>query len=429
VNYSITSQNPHTEMIADFDPAAKQREIDQHWWKLFDVAGAVAQVDNHIKKQGSERTPERNTRSAYEGSLLDFLRWLAVGDVPVVDSVYELVTVHKVFRCPLPGVISEYIAACASRGLATSTINRYLAPIRHWIKALRKQYIPVRGDVRDLVNDVKDFLLWSLDEKPEDDHKSTQSALHSHGTRLTQGQMDAFITYLAELPEDDLRAARDLALVHLAFNTGLRDAELRRLRLSNIEQRESHKVVVVRGKRNNFDPVPLDEMSYKLIMRWVDMFNGGLAEGDPRRIGHTEERVNHLGKVEVMETPIFQPLRKKTYETVGVNGYDPVMGGGRSLVRGIVKRRSMEALGFEVNPHDLRRTVAAIMQFAGAAVDAIQRLLRHQSADTTAKYIGEIVDLSESMVGKVFELSFAVGERGRAFMRRFEGVGQVERRE
>lgn len=394
---NIIQIQPNRDGIVSFDPGAAQREIDNQWWKLFDVRGAVKAVDILIQDKGSDGTKEQHTRKAYEASLLYFLRW-ASPEVEDDDglTVYEWAARYPMHRFPGAGLMREFIAHLKSeRGLKKSTIDRYMAPVRHYVTALTKQTIMAVGDEFQLVYQFKEWMRLALDEKVgEIEEKGNRSALYSYGTRLNVAQVDAM--FVALVKQDDLLAKRDLAILYVGFNVALRDAEMRRLRLGNIKPGEKCWEIVVRGKRNNYAPVPLDATGYRLIMDYVETYNAGLEADDPRRITD--------------DVPIFQPVRRGNhYSHVGVNGYDPRRGCGRSTVRDVVKRRSVEILGVEISSHDMRRTAAHIGRMNGMDYDDLQALLRHKSIETTRLYVGNPPDMSKSILSNRIRWSVDVG--------------------
>ena len=170
-DFAIVLPNHPTEVIIASPVGGAT--IDDVWFRLFDVARAVRYVDTVIADKGSDRNPEQHTRKAYESSLRYFLNWLGPR-LPraalVKMSVYELVERYGVYRFPGPEMLREFIAHLKGLDgedgkLAKSTVDRHLAPIRHFLTGLRKQHIAVTGEVREFVRDCKEFIEQALDEK------------------------------------------------------------------------------------------------------------------------------------------------------------------------------------------------------------------------------------------------------------------------
>jgi site-specific recombinase XerD len=178
---------------------------------------------------------------------------------------------------------------------------------------------------------------------------------------------------------------RDYALLHVAFTSGLRLAELQRITLNSIQPSGDVYLITVRGKRSNVDPVPVSARAFADIMAWVDAYNAELPADDPRRIAG--------------DLPIWQPLlHGDNYAWVGVNGFKPSRGMSAQGLRDIIERTTRAALGdqFALAAHDTRRTAAAIAYDAGMPLPSIQKLLRHKDAAVTLRYIGQKPDYDQS---------------------------------
>jgi integrase len=61
-------------------------------------------------------------------------------------------------------------------------------------------------------------------------------------------------------------------------------------------------------------------------------------------------------------------------------------------VRNVVYKYARQC-GFDISPHDLRRTYAKLAHKNGAKIDQIQLNLGHQSLATTQVYLGNELDL------------------------------------
>lgn len=58
----------------------------------------------------------------------------------------------------------------------------------------------------------------------------------------------------------------------------------------------------------------------------------------------------------------------------------------------VVQRASKRA-GFDIAPHDLRRTHAKLSREGGAPIEQISRVLGHASVQTTEIYLGSALEL------------------------------------
>jgi site-specific recombinase XerD len=341
------------------------------WTDYFDQRRAVEAVSAYVATLPSSRTEEQHTRVAYAGGLKHFLAW-AGNELPTTD------------------LMRQYVAFHVQRGLRSRTIiSRYLAPIRHYLKRLADQIQPgLKGDERDFVADCREQIRQaSAIEYPRVEITSDVPPLwRAEFKRLTIEQVN---TLLRSIDRDTLAGLRDYALLHLAFSTGLRLAELARVSLSSIRVLDSATYTVsVRGKRNNIDPVPLMEACYEDIRAYTTAFNASLPE--------TDSALRIDGDV-----PVWKALTKYGTPLVIV-GRDPRKGLSHQAIRDIVGGRSLAALGEEwrLAVHDTRRTCAFLAHESGMDLDDVRALLRHKDISITMKYIGQKPDLSKRALGK-----------------------------
>lgn len=364
--------------------------VDDVWTRYFDVREALASVDNKLKDKGSARTKEKYTRRAYEAGLLYFMNWAGPrlpDEARLRYTVYEFAERFGAHRFPSEALVQAYVAHHKDKGNKKSTIDsKYLAPLRHYIRALKNQMIPVTGAERDFVSVCKEALMAALDVKTTATEKITNTpALYQHGTRLSKSQVDEVLMALGEAGRDSLQAFRDLVIIYIGFNAGLRVSEIARMRLSSIVWGDKCWVIKVRGKNNNYQPIPIDQMCRDLVTMYVERFNDALEADDVRRIG---------SMIDGEEVALFQPLYENDNlptvgQRLGGGVYDPVRGLAVSSMRDMVKRRSKEILGIEIAPHDMRRSMASILRDLGVGLDLIKVLLRHENEATTARYCGE----------------------------------------
>lgn len=333
---------------------------DMAWLRYFDPRAAVAAVAAHVETLPSSRTSERHTFRAYADGLNHFLQFCG-NALPTEDM--------------LNGFIAHLVK---HRGLKASTISsKYLAPVRLYLTKLAGQRVTgFNGSERDYIADCRDHIRAAAAVKsPRPETTTNISPLwNPQFTRLTLKQVNAV---LRSIGDQTKIALRDYALLHVAFSTGLRLAELQRITLDSITNSGEAYLVTVRGKRSNTDPVPISAAAYADIQAYVTAYNANLPDGDPRRI----ERA----------TPLWQPLlHGDHYAHVGTNGYTPLRGLSVQGIRDVIARRTGDALGkdFALAAHDTRRTAAAIAYDAGMPLPDIQALLRHKDAAVTLRYVG-----------------------------------------
>jgi site-specific recombinase XerD len=351
----LALQAPHTQIISY--PAAPS--IDSAWLRYFSPADALKAVWAHVETQPGARTPERHTARAYASGLKHFMDFAGL-------------------QLPTADLMAMYVASLTGAGLKSNTIaSKYLAPVRHYLTALSDQsVIGFTGETRDFISDCKDQIRLAAKVKTPKAQTTTNVAplWRADAIRLETAQVNAV---LRSLPRPALSALRDYALLHIAFSTGLRLAELARLSLDSFTPAGDYWLATVRGKRSNIDPVPLSGAAYRDLITWVDAYNADLAPDDARRIEG--------------DRPVWQPLtRSDRHMTPGVNRFNPDRGMSHQALRDLIAKRTRAALGdkFAIAAHDTRRTAAAIAYDKGMPIADIQQLLRHKDAATTMRYVG-----------------------------------------
>lgn len=362
---------------------------DATWLRYFDPKRAYAAVAAHVGTLPSSRTEEKHTWRAYSDGLKYFLRWMAQLD-PADDMNWATL------RLPTADLLTSFIAhLLIARGLKPSTVNsKYLAPVRLYLSKLAEQNISgFTGDTRDFIADCREHIRAAASVKsPRPDTTSNIAPLwNPQFTRLTADQVRAVLRSLNRATRSGLR---DYALLHVAFSSGLRLAELQRITLNSITIQGDVVLITVRGKRSNVDPVPISARAHADIMAWVDAYNADLPAEDPRRIAG--------------DLPIWQPLlHGDNYPILGVNKFNPARGLSAQGLRDIIERSTRTALGaqYALAAHDTRRTAAAIAYDAGMPLPSIQKLLRHKDAAVTLRYIGQKPDFEGSTLANYVQFS------------------------
>jgi site-specific recombinase XerD len=339
------------------------------WTTYFNQPAAVESVYAHMASLPSSRTEEKYTAAVYRGGLQYFMNW----------SNNAL---------PTPDLMRVYMAHLVQRGLAASTINaRYLTSVRHYLRALANQMITgLTGKARDFVADCKEQIRQAIAlPSPKPGTSSNLPPLwRPDFHRLT---LDEVNHVLRSIDRSTLAGLRDYTLLHIAFTTGLRLAELARINLAAIRPSGAgNYIVIVRGKRNNIDPVPFSADAYVDLLVYVWTFNSGLPVGDVRRIRDS--------------VPVFQPLHRETFYMASWR-YDAADGLSHQAIRDAVTKRSRMALGYAIAVHDTRRTAAYLAHKSGMDLPDIQQMLRHKQPDITWKYIGSEPNYETRMLSKL----------------------------
>ncbi|MEQ8673314.1 MAG: site-specific integrase [Aggregatilineales bacterium] len=360
---------PHESSIAHAHPAGMNHDME--WLNYFDPYRALEDVIAHIRTLPSSDTPEKHTLHVYSAGIKEFFEWgyrVVYGNAPANDEI-----IHPLPDKPL---VQRFIAYLKATDRSTNTISsKYLAPLRHYIRALHEQSVPMPTDVNALIYlmTCRDRMRAGEKVKAPPSNKTTNlSALYAHGTRFNLEQVNATLRSLDRLT---LSGLRDYALLMVGFNCGLRVAELQRLSRANFRAEGDHYLLVdLRGKRNNYDPIPLGKSVVDAVDAYLTAWNDELEPSDPRRINAGDA--------------LWQPL-KKNGTMLKANRYSVAKGITTRSISRIIHQRTLAATGISLASHDLRRTMTAIADESGMARKAIRRITRHKSVAQTDAYIGD----------------------------------------
>jgi len=161
------------------------------------------------------------------------------------------------------------------------------------------------------------------------------------------------------------RGRRDAAVIGLLLGCGLRRSETVKLRLDQLQLRESHWVIVdMVGKGGRLRTIPVPAWCKGLIDAWIR--DTGVTGG-------------------------------KVFRRVSKNGTRQDEGVTTDVVWYAVKRYAKRIGIDHLAPHDLRRTCARLCHEAGGELEQIQFLLGHASVQTTERYIGCRQNLREAV--------------------------------
>jgi integrase len=160
-------------------------------------------------------------------------------------------------------------------------------------------------------------------------------------------------------PTGTPKGVRDRAILGVLLGCGLRRAECATLQVGHVQERDGRPCIVdLEGKGGRIRTVPMPKWAHERLQRWLAMTN--IASG-----------------------PIFVSLDQHGNPGAGITGF-----GIHWIVREYVRE-----LGFDVSPHDLRRTFARLARQGGGELDQIQFSLGHSSVATTEIYLGMTQDL------------------------------------
>ena len=231
----------------------------------------------------------------------------------------------------------QYRAALLAEGLSSSTVNLRLSPIRKLAREMADNRM-LDGETAAAIGRVP--------------------GVERRGTRVGNWLVKDQANDLLNAPDPlTLVGKRDRAILALLIGCGLRRAELLRIEVRDIQQREGRWVLPdMVGKGNRVRTVTIPAGAKARIDTW-------------------------LHAAEISSGRVFRPINKG----------DRVSGDSirdETVVWRVVTRYATKTELGKLAPHDLRRTCAKLCRKAGGELEQIQLLLGHASIQTTERYLG-----------------------------------------
>ncbi|MGI4830928.1 MAG: tyrosine-type recombinase/integrase [Janthinobacterium lividum] len=263
-----------------------------------------------------------HSRRSYRTSLVRFFSWIRTsGSGPNFTKA----------------LVGEYRAALLEAGLSPATLNLRLAPIRRLAREMADNGL------------LDPAVAAAIERVPGVTRRGTRL-----GNWLTKEQANDLLN--APDPKT-LAGKRDRAILALLIGCGLRRAELLRLDVESLQQREARWVIPdMEGKGNRVRTVTVPAGVKARIDLWTNA-------------------------AFITEGRIFRPVTK-----AGVVKGSAIL--DEKVVWRLVVRYARETELGKLAPHDLRRTCAKLCRKAGGDLEQIQLLLGHASVQTTERYLG-----------------------------------------
>ena len=279
----------------------------------------------------------QNTLRSYQQGWSDFALYL---EVPTVDEAARSLLALPAGQAN--ALVLRYRNSLAERKLSPATTNSRLAAIKSLCKLAK------------LVGLVD----WTIDVR----------GLRSETLRDCRGPGEpAYRRLLTSLAErGDAKALRDAAICRLAFERGLRRAEIVSLHMADLDLERNTVMVLGKGKLQK-EPLTVAKATVAALRAWI------------------EQRGQQPG-------PVFLNISK------GGKHF-----GGRLTGTGLWKalRDAGKNIGRKVRPHGLRHSgVTRALDLSGGDVRAVQRWARHSSPTITMKYD----DSRQDLAGRIAEL-------------------------
>ena len=256
-------------------------------------------TNNYLEYLKKIKNYSDHTCKAYESDLKQYVLYLNRSDSDLFDN-------------------KNFVNYLFEKGLAKSTINRKLTSINN-------------------------FLEWaSKIEKNKSYYKfeslKTERKLPDI---LTSNYINTLIN---ELPISTPKEVRNKAIVELLYSSGLRVSEVVNLKLNDMKDNKSLRVV---GKGRKVRILPMTDQAYNIINLWTNNYRN-----------------------------IFLNDKDNNYLFLGVRG--------KQLTDREVRRIVKSSTG--TFPHNLRHTFATHILDGGADLRVVQELLGHSDPSTTQLY-------------------------------------------
>jgi integrase/recombinase XerD len=295
---------------------------------------------------------------------------------------------------PIEGL--DYMVKEIQRFLKTSTLadttkelyRHYLEMLAEWMET--QALPPVELDAEEFIDFLGEHPAWSDSTQ----HSAACAAKSFYRWRYGPGQpieavkvkrrdpgpqrtleTDQVNQLLASLNTTTREGIRNLAIVTLALDTGLRNAEICRLEVDYLDLRRCHLDVVIKGGK--WDEAVFSDYTASCLGTWL-----------------TGREYIALPKVQT----VF----------VGIKGRTP----GRPLTPPGL-RCIFRAMGFRseiglISPHDMRRTMATIATEIGAPSRTVQKAGRWSNIDMVERYTKR---LKQKAFRKYFPVSYVMGAK------------------
>jgi len=268
-------------------------------------------LDGFIQYMRAQRGASEHTLRAYRKDLDLFLLHIEESGATKVDA----------------SDVRGFVASEMQCGSARSTTARRLATVRSFFKYLHREGIIKQNPAR----------LVPSPKQP----KSLPSFLNVD---------EAFSLMEGPGGGEGLQEARDLAILELAYGSGLRVGEMEGLNVGDIDLRGMTVRVMGKGRKERL--VPIGSKSAGALKRYLGFRSNTQVSG---------------------EAALFLGRGGKRL-------------GQRSIRRMVRKYSLATGIAGKVSPHTLRHSFATHLLQGGADLRVIQELLGHSSLSTTQKY-------------------------------------------
>lgn len=259
-------------------------------------------------------------------------------------------------------ILASFLAAKRVEGCSDKSLRYYESTIQNMLTDIIKdvkhittndlrqyldRYQRKGGASKVTIDNIRRILSSFFSWLEDEDHIIKSPVRRIHKVKTGSTVKETYTDEGLELMRDHCGSARDLAMIDLLASTGMRVGELVRLNCKDIDFHNRECLVLGKGDKQR-----------KVYF-------------DARAKIHLQ---NYLKKREDKNPALFVTLHKP-YERLQISGVE---------IRLRQLGRKLEIP--KVHPHKFRRTLATMAIDKGMPIEQVQRLLGHQSVDTTLQY-------------------------------------------
>ncbi len=296
--------------------------------------------------------------------IADFLNAIELSSVSENSKYRYRKVIERAFAAKVDLLSADSVAVFADT-LPNSVRSQFKAAINVYYKALRHRMdanaTPEMENAIAATNRRLNALSASIQVKAPKGKRS-KNWLSPDEMRQLVGTCDL----------DTVAGLRDAALLALLYGCGMRRDEASRSKWGDIVKQGERHIMNIEGKGAKTRSVPIAEAVYKTLIAWKHIQSKNCKDVDFILTG-----VNKSG-------------------VVSCNGMS-----SQSVYK-IVGRLGV-ASGFDIRPHDLRRTFAQTLRNDGVLLETISALLGHSNIETTKRYLDIVsADADTSSVDVAF---------------------------
>lgn len=277
-------------------------------------------------------------------------------------------------RLDLSTVTESYLLACRANGLSPRTTHWYEQKLRGFIDYLAGRQLPLQADaltldalrgfiahlqtqgisaftVRGYVQVIKGLYTWLTEEGYLDDNPIARVKMPRTPRYVVRPVEEGDVRrLLTAIDHRRPQGSRDLAILLLLLDTGMRLSELAGLSLSDGEETLRQGMVKVFGKGSRERYVPVGKAAQNTLRRYM-----------------------HLARPQGEPSALFLAADGLPFAAEGI----------RQMIRRVSKRAGVRG----VHPHKLRHTAAVTFLRCGGDAFALQRILGHSTLTMTRNYV------------------------------------------